>query len=77
MIEGLQGRILATPIVCTPNIGPKERQKRMAFGAILIALGLGVAVFLFHSRSAWYWSALLFLPFWMGGLGVFQATGQT
>jgi hypothetical protein len=50
---------------------------RMTFGATLIVVGLGAAASLLYGRSSWYWSALLFLPFWAGGLGVFQATGQT
>jgi hypothetical protein len=49
----------------------------MTFGASLIAVGLGAAASLLYSRSTWYWLALVFLPLWAGGLGVFQATGQT
>jgi hypothetical protein len=77
MIEGFRERAVATPIPCTPNIGPRERRKRMTFGASLIAVGLGAAASLLYSRSTWYWLALVFLPLWAGGLGVFQATGQT
>jgi hypothetical protein len=49
----------------------------MTFGVTLVVVGLGAAAALIYSRAAWYWCALLFLPFWAGGLGVFQATGKT
>jgi hypothetical protein len=66
-----------TPSVCIANIGPRERRKRMTFGVLLLGLaGLSaVAALLLHAHRLW--SVALFLPFWVGALGVFQATGMT
>jgi hypothetical protein len=49
----------------------------MTFGVLLLGLaGLAaVAALLLHAHRLW--SVALFLPFWVGALGVFQATGMT
>lgn len=62
---------------CIANIGPRERRKRMLFGVLLLALGAVVGAALLYGHVHRLWRVALFLPFWMGSLGVFQATGQT
>lgn len=49
----------------------------MRIGFVAFALGGIAAVVLLQSHAQWFWRAALFLPFWAGALGVFQATGQT
>jgi hypothetical protein len=66
-----------TETICVANIGPKERRKRLIFGVALLALGGIAAAALITSSAAWFWSVALFLPIWVGALGLFQATGQT
>jgi hypothetical protein len=66
-----------TETICVANIGPKERRRRLIFGLVLLALGGIAAAALIASRASWFWSAALFLPLWVGALGLFQATGQT
>ena len=66
-----------SPSICIANVGPRGRRQRMGFGVALLAVGgLAVAVLL-SVHTAWFWSVAVFLPFWAGGLGVFQATGKT
>jgi len=60
-----------TPGVC--NIGPSEKQKRLGFGAALLALSLilwAAAAFFQIDRA---YRLLLFLPLFGGFVGIFQA----
>jgi len=64
-------------VACIANIGFRERRKRMRFGVmLLVAGGLGAAV-LAASGADRSWRLVLFLPFWAGALGVFQAREKT
>ena len=49
----------------------------MGFGVVVIVLGGLAAAGLSWAGAPRFWRAVLFLPFWMGALGVFQAVGQT
>ncbi len=66
-----------TPSVCIANIGPRGRRRRMRVGVVLLVLGGVAAFFLLQSHAPRLWRVALFLPFWVGGLGLFQATGRT
>lgn len=62
---------------CIANIGFKERRKRMRFGvAVLVACAV-IAVLLVGIGAQRLWRIGLFLPFWAGALGVFQAREKT
>lgn len=63
--------------VCVMNIGPKESRKRLMMGAAAFALGVGILVALMLTGANRWWRIVLFLPFWMGALGLFQAMGKT
>lgn len=63
--------------VCVINIGPKESRKRLIMGVVVLAVGIGVAIALIFSDLSRWWRIGLFLPFWMGALGLFQAMGKT
>jgi hypothetical protein len=63
--------------VCMPNIGPRERAKRMRFGVAsgVVAAVSGAAAI---ALNAPVWArALVFLPALMAGYGVFQAREKT
>ena len=59
------------------NIGPKESRKRLLMGIAMLALGVVLAVIFTHTGVSRGWRAVLFLPFWMGTLGISQARKKT
>ena len=59
------------------NIGPKEIRKRRVMGFVMLALGIGIAVVCARTGIGRGWYAILFLPFWMGTLGISQARKKT
>lgn len=59
------------------NIGPKETHKRLLMGFAMLALGVVLAVIFTHADVSRGWYAALFLPFWMGTLGISQARKKT
>jgi len=63
--------------VCIPNIGRRERRRRLLFG--ILALGLSaVLLILLQVYGADRWLRLaLFGPLWGAALGIFQATEKT
>ena len=63
--------------VCIANIGPLGRRRRMVFGVVASGLGWISAALLVGLHADRLWRLLLFLPFWIGGSGIFQATGHT
>jgi hypothetical protein len=65
------------PAVCVPNIGIVGRRRRWQFGAALLAAGVGIAALLVATGAPRVWRLALFLPFWVGALGVLQAREKT
>lgn len=65
----------ATP--CIANIGRRGRRQRMGFGVAIVVLAALAAAALFHVHAPRIWRVALFVPFWVGALGVFQAAGNT
>ena len=59
------------------NIGPKETGKRLLIGVAMLAVGVVLAVAFAHADVSRGWYAPLFLPFWMGTLGISQARNKT
>lgn len=62
---------------CIANIGRRERSKRMTFGAFGLLVGVVAALVLIVTDVPRVWRLGLLLPFWVGGLGVFQARAKT
>ena len=60
-----------------PNIGPRERRKRVRFGIMLLGVGVLAAAVLLILGAPRMWRASLLLPFWLAGLGFFQARDKT
>ena len=59
------------------NIGPREQTKRRLLGIVALVCGVGLA-FLMVVLEAPRWSrALVFIPVWLAGLGMFQARERT
>ena len=63
--------------VCIMNIGPRERRKRLRFGVLALAIGLGAFAALFLTGASLWWRLALFLPFASAGAGYFQARDKT
>jgi len=59
------------------NIGPKEIRKRLLMGVAMLAVGVILAVIFTHGGVSRGWYAVLYLPFWMGTLGISQARKKT
>ena len=59
------------------NIGPKETRKRLLMGVTMLAVGVVLAVIFTHAGVSRGWYSALFLPFWMGTLGISQARKKT
>ena len=59
------------------NIGPREIRKRLLMGVAMLAVGVVLAVIFTHAGVSRGWYAVLFLPFWMGTLGISQARKKT
>lgn len=62
--------------LCAVNIGPKERRKRVAVGAVGIAVGVGLA-FGLAASAARPLRFITAIPFFVGALGFFQARAKT
>lgn len=60
-----------------PNIGPRERRKRLRFGAIFFGSGVIAAGALMVGAAPRAWRITVFLPFWLAALGYFQARDKT
>jgi hypothetical protein len=59
------------------NIGPRERRKRLVFGVVALGVGAAIAVLLVLINAPLAWRIPLFVPFFVGALGVFQAREKT
>lgn len=68
---------METGAVCMPNIGKKGRQQRMRFGIAMLALGGLIGLTLIAADVSSWARVILFAPFFVGLLGVFQAKEKT
>jgi len=63
--------------VCIPNIGRRERGRRLTFGVAFLCVGVVLAVLLVGTGARVVWRLPLFLPLWIGALGLLQARDKT
>jgi uncharacterized protein (DUF983 family) len=59
------------------NIGLHERNKRLFLGISMILLGLGLWVWMNMLEVSQWLYVLLFIPFFIGSLGIFQSKEET
>ncbi|HTA92187.1 MAG TPA: hypothetical protein VK745_21555 [Polyangiaceae bacterium] len=63
--------------VCIPNIGPRQRRQRVLGGVIGLVLGVAISALLLATGVARPYRAAVFLPFFVGMTGFFQAREKT
>lgn len=59
------------------NIGPGGCRRRYLLGGLMLAVGVAAALVLVLLGADRGLRVGLFVPFWAGALGFFQARGQT
>ncbi|HEX8891405.1 MAG TPA: hypothetical protein VF779_19810 [Pyrinomonadaceae bacterium] len=59
------------------NIGPREQIKRRVMGLVALTVGVGAAFVLVANGSPRPLRLIIFLPFWMAGLGLLQTREKT
>ena len=68
---------MGTPAERVVNIGARERRKRLLVGLVALSVGAIIAVSMVVVRAPLVWRLPLFLPFYVGALGFFQARDKT
>ena len=63
--------------VCIINIGPRQRRGRMRYGVVARGASVILGSLLIATGVSGAWRVSLFLPLWIGALGVFQARAKT
>lgn len=63
--------------VCIPNIGPRERQRRLTIGIVMFAIVVLVSAILVLAGAPRAWRLFVLFPAWIGSLGLFQAKEKT
>ena len=63
--------------VCVPNIGPRERRKRLYAGFGYLGLAIVALAIMTATGTSRGYRLLLFLPLWAAGVGVFQYLEKT
>lgn len=63
--------------VCIPNISYKERQRRLTFGAVQLALGVALLIGLMVMGADRWWRLGLWLFFSGAAIGFFQWRDKT
>jgi hypothetical protein len=64
-------------MACVANIGREERRKRLVIGSVILAFGVILGAALVLSEVALPWRLMAFVPFWAGGVSVFQVREKT
>jgi hypothetical protein len=62
---------------CVPNIGPRERARRVGVGVVSLGVGLLLAALLIATGVGRPWRLVVFGPIWVGAVGLFQAREKT
>jgi uncharacterized membrane protein (UPF0136 family) len=61
----------------TPNIGPRGQAHRLRFGMVGLGVAVVLAMVFLVLGVPRGWRAVVFVPLWIGALGVFQARDKT
>ena len=62
---------------CIPNIGPRERQRRLVGGFFFLAIAACLAGGLMWFEAPRLWRLLIFLPAWAAAIGFYQVKEKT
>lgn len=62
---------------CIANIGPRERHKRLTFGAVAFIFSMVMAGVLVATGVRPAWRLSVSVPLWVAALGFFQARDKT
>jgi hypothetical protein len=62
---------------CIPNIGPRERHRRLIVGVVMLGVALTLAAVLVLFGAPRVWRLLVAAPAWIAGLGLFQVKEKT
>jgi uncharacterized membrane protein len=68
---------MAENSVCIPNIGPRQRRQRIIGGVVGLSIAFVLAAVLLSLGVARPLRLLVFLPFFAGTTGLFQAREKT
>jgi hypothetical protein len=63
--------------ICIPNIGPKERRRRLVGGIATLVMAVVLGAVLFVIGADRWWRLALFPLFYIGMAGVFQWREKT
>ena len=63
--------------ICIPNIGPRERRRRLVVGIVMFAIAFAVAVALVLAGAPRAWRIFVLFPVWVGSMGLFQVKEKT
>jgi hypothetical protein len=63
--------------ICIPNIGPRERRRRLMVGIAMFVIAGLVAVLLIATGTPRAGRLFVLFPAWVGSIGVFQAKEKT
>ena len=66
-----------SPSARIANIGTLERRKRLVWGIVATGVGVVIAALLVMIHAPLIWRLPLFLLFYVGALGIFQARDKT
>ena len=69
--------VAVTLLLVIPNIGPRGRASRMRFGIVGLGVAVALAIVLLALGAPRGWRAVVFVPLWIGALGVLQARDKT
>jgi len=64
-------------VEATCNIEAAGQRQRRVFGQLMLAIGAAIAVWFVLAHVDRVWRLAVFLPFVLGGIGVFQARAKT
>ena len=66
-----------TGLACRPNIGPRQRRRRMVLACVAMAIGLATTAFALMPHISSVWRLAVFAPVWVAALCFLEARSHT